>query len=94
MGIGTSEDVFNLLAIRGPKRGEGKLGIELVSSNPQSSPLPLRHRGGQGFVDNLALLSHSHDKIQTKTTNLHTTASTIGPKINTERNQGDEVQHK
>ena len=93
-GTGTSEDVFNLLAIRGPTRGEGKPGIEPGSSDPQSSPLPLRHRGGQGFADDLALLSHSHDKIQAKTTNLHTTALTIGLKINTERNQGNEVRHQ
>ena len=35
-----------LLAIRGPTRGEGKRGIEPGSSDPKSSPLPLRHRGG------------------------------------------------
>ena len=46
MGIGTSEDVFYLLAISGPTRGEGKRGIEPGSSDPKSSPLPLRHRGG------------------------------------------------
>ena len=46
MSTGTSEDVFNLLAIRGPTRSEGKPGIEPESSDPQSSPLPLRHRGG------------------------------------------------
>ena len=46
-GTGTSEDVFNILAIRGPTRGEGMPGIEPGSSDPQSSPLPLRHRGGQ-----------------------------------------------
>ena len=45
-GTGTSEDVFYLLAIRGPKRGEGKRGIEPGSSDPKSSLLPLRHRGG------------------------------------------------
>ena len=38
-------DVFYLLAIRGPTRGEGKRGIEPGSSDPKSSPLPLRHRG-------------------------------------------------
>ena len=31
-------DVFNLLAIRRPTRGEGKPGIEPGSSDPQSSP--------------------------------------------------------
>ena len=46
-GTGTSEDAFYLLAIRGPTRGEGKRGIEPGSSDPKSSPLPLRHRGGQ-----------------------------------------------
>ena len=46
-GTGTSEDVFYLLAIRGPTRGEGKRGIEPGSSDPKSSPLPLRHRGGR-----------------------------------------------
>ena len=45
-GTGTSEDVFYLLAIRGPTRGEGKRGIEPGSSDPKSSPLPLRQRGG------------------------------------------------
>ena len=45
-GTGTSEDVFYLLAIRGPSRGEGKQDIEPVSSDPKSSPLPLHHRGG------------------------------------------------
>ena len=45
-GTGTSEDVFNILAIRGPTRGDVMLGIEPGSSDPQSSPLPLRHRGG------------------------------------------------
>ena len=45
-GTGTSEDAFNLLAIRGPTCGEGMPGIEPGSSDPQSSPLPLRHRGG------------------------------------------------
>ena len=49
-GTETSEDVFNLLAIRGPTRGEGKPGIEPGSSDPQSSPLPLRHRGGQEYL--------------------------------------------
>ena len=39
-GTGTSADVFNLLAIRGPTRGEGMPGIEPGSSDPQSSPLP------------------------------------------------------
>ena len=45
-GNRTSEDIFYLLAIRGPTRGEGKRGIEPGSSDPKSSPLPLRHRGG------------------------------------------------
>ena len=45
-GTGTSEDAFNLLAIREPTRGEGKPKIEPGSSDPQSSPLPLRHRDG------------------------------------------------
>ena len=40
-----SIDVFNLLAIRGPTHSEDMLGIEPGSSNPQSSPLPLPHRG-------------------------------------------------
>ena len=48
-GTGTSEDVFYLLAIRGPTRGEGKRGIEPGSSDPKFSPLPLRHRGGPLF---------------------------------------------
>ena len=51
-GTGTSKDVFNLLAIRGPTRGEGKPGIEPGSSDPQSSPLPLLHRGGQDLSFN------------------------------------------
>ena len=51
-GTGTSKDVFNLLAIRGPTRGEGKPGIEPGSSDPQSSPLPLHHRGGLNVVGN------------------------------------------
>ena len=38
---GTPEDVFNLLAIRLPTRGEGMAGIEPGSPYPQSSPLPL-----------------------------------------------------
>ena len=46
-GTRTSEDVFHLLAIRGPTDGEGKRGIEPGSSDPKSSPLHLRHRGGQ-----------------------------------------------
>ena len=50
-GTGTSEDVFNLLAIRGPTRGEGKPGIEPGSSDPKSSPLPLRHRGGHDLYE-------------------------------------------
>ena len=37
-------DVFNLLAIRGPTRGEGKSGIQPGSSDPQSSLLPLHGR--------------------------------------------------
>ena len=42
-GTGTSEDVFNLLAIRGPtRRGEGKPRIEPGSPYPRSSPLPLK----------------------------------------------------
>ena len=44
-GTVTSEDVFNLLAIRGPTHGEGMLGIEPGSPVSQSSPLPL-HRWG------------------------------------------------
>ena len=36
---------FNLLAIRGPARGEGMPGIEHRSSDPWSSPLPLRPPG-------------------------------------------------
>ena len=51
-GTGTSKDVFNLLAIRGPTHGEGKPGIEPRSSDPQSSPLPLRHCGGLIFPGN------------------------------------------
>ena len=35
-----------LLAIRGPTHGEGMPGIEPGSTDLQSSPLPLRHRGG------------------------------------------------
>ena len=45
--MGTSEDVFDLLAIRGPTRGEGMPGIEPVSSDQKSSPLPPRQRGGR-----------------------------------------------
>ena len=55
-GTGTSEDIFYLLAIRGPSRGEGMPGLESGSSDPQSSPLPLRqvevplrHRVGQMY---------------------------------------------
>ena len=43
-GTGTSEDVFYLLAIIGPTCGEGMLGIEPRSPNPQSSPLPLHEK--------------------------------------------------
>ena len=46
------EDVFNLLAIRRPTRGEGMSGIEAGFSDPLSSPLPPRHHGGQGFTKN------------------------------------------
>ena len=46
IGTWMSEDVFNLLAIRGPICGEAMPGIDPGSSDPQSSPLPLRHRGG------------------------------------------------
>ena len=49
-GTGTSEDVFYLLAISGPTRGEGKPGIEFGSSDPKSSPLPLDHRGGHHYL--------------------------------------------
>ena len=49
--IGTSEDVFNLLAIRGPTRVEGKPGIKPGSSDPQSSPLPLCHRGRANWIE-------------------------------------------
>ena len=42
-GIGTSEDVFNLLAIRGPTRCESMAGIESGSPDLQSSLLPIRH---------------------------------------------------
>ena len=45
-GTRMSEDTFHLLAIRGPTRGEGKLGFEPGLSDPQFSPLPLRHHGG------------------------------------------------
>ena len=54
-GTGTSEDVFYLLAMRGPTRGEGKWGIEPGSSDPKSSPLPLRHSGGRNSVSNTKL---------------------------------------
>ena len=37
------------------------------------------------FVDDLALLAHSHEQMQAKTTALQTTASKIGLKINTEK---------
>ena len=40
-GTGRSEDVFNILAIRGPTRGEGMRGIEPGSSDPATS-MPLR----------------------------------------------------
>ena len=39
-------DVFNLLVIRGPTRGEGMTEIEPRSPDPQSTPIPLCHRGG------------------------------------------------
>ena len=44
-GTGKSEDVFYVLAVRGPTCGEGMPGIEPGSPEAQSSPLPLRHRG-------------------------------------------------
>ena len=47
---GTPEDVFYLLAIKGPTRSEGKPGIEPGSSDPQLSPLPLRHRVGLDYL--------------------------------------------
>ena len=52
-GTRTSEDVFYLLAIRCPARGEGKPGIEPGSSDPKSSPLPLRHHGGPQSTSSL-----------------------------------------
>ena len=55
-GTGTSEDLFSILAIKGPTRGEGKPGIEPGSSDPQSSPLPLRHRGGPLYT-HLSIIS-------------------------------------
>ena len=42
-----SEDVFNLLAIRGSTLGEGMTGIAPRSSDPQSSPQPLCHSSGR-----------------------------------------------
>ena len=42
-GTGTSEDVFYLLATRGPTRSESYPGIEPGSPDPQSSSLPIRH---------------------------------------------------
>ena len=45
-GTGTSEDVFNLLAIKGPTRGDRMPGIEPGSPDLQSTPLPLCHNGG------------------------------------------------
>ena len=46
-GTRTSEDVFYVLAIRGPTHGEGMPGIKPGSGgspDPQSSPLPLHRR--------------------------------------------------
>ena len=42
-GTGMSDDIFYLLAIRGPTCSEGMPGIEPGSSDPQSSPQPLCH---------------------------------------------------
>ena len=61
-GTGTSEDVFNLLAIRGSTHGEGMPGIETGSSDPQSSPLPLRPRGGLFFIGKFGVLLSSTNK--------------------------------
>ena len=71
-GTGTSEDVFNLLAIRGPIHVEGKPGIEPGSSDPQSSPLPLRHRGGlkQRREDMSSALSISYLLVRPRQTTL------------------------
>ena len=52
-----SEDVFNLLAIRGLTGGEGKPGIKPGSSDPQSHPLTLRHHGGPWAVATILLTS-------------------------------------
>ena len=43
MGTRTSEDVFYLLATRGPTHSEGMPEIEPRCPDPQSSPLPVRH---------------------------------------------------
>ena len=56
-GHGTSEDAFYLLAIRGLTRGEGKPGIEPGSSDPKSSPLPLRHRGGPNDLEKISCIT-------------------------------------
>ena len=45
-GTRTSKGVFNLLAITGPAHGEGMLGIEPKSLDPQSCLLPLRRCDG------------------------------------------------
>ena len=47
-GTGTSEDVFNLLVIKGPTPGEGMQRLKTGSPDPQSSPPSLHHRGGKG----------------------------------------------
>ena len=49
MGTGTSEDVFCLLAIRGPTCDLRMPGIEPGSYDPKSSPLALCHRGGHKY---------------------------------------------
>ena len=59
-GTGTSEDVFYLRAIRGPTRSEGKPGIKPGSSDPQSSPLLLRHRGGLRSFDWKSMCNKFH----------------------------------
>ena len=63
-GPETSEDVNNILAFRGPTYNEGLPRIELGSPDPQSSPQPLRHRGGNEVwresLQSLSSVTHEH----------------------------------
>ena len=57
MGTGTYEDVFNLIAIGGRARCSGTPGIEHVSPDPLSSPLP-RYAAGTSNGDMKTLISY------------------------------------